>query len=129
MADTATKTKVNYTAEMVETILRMYAELGNEGMEQIAAAVQRPVRSVRAKLVREGVYVAPPKGPKMTREDGPTKKELLAQLNDVFEPEVLDGLVPATKLAIQAVIELAERVEGETAEVEPEQPQGEAEEN
>ena len=116
---TEAKTKVNYTEEMVQTILDMYAELGNEGIEQIAAAVQRPVRSVRSKLVREGVYVATPKSAKAPREEGPTKKELLAQLDGVFPSDVLDGLMPATKAAIQAVISLANRAVDEQPEDEP----------
>lgn len=113
---TEAKTKVNYTDEMVQTILDMYAELGNDGMEQIAQAVHKPVRSVRSKLVREGVYVATPKAPKAVKDDGPTKKELLAELAQVFPGDVLDGLMPATKAAIQAIIGLANQVQpkGET---------------
>lgn len=117
MADA--KTKVNYTDEMVQTILDMYAELGNAGMEQIAQAIGRPVRSVRSKLVREGVYVATPKAPKVERDEGPTKKELIAQLEGTFPEEVLTGLMPATKAAIQAVISLANRAVDEQPEDEP----------
>ena len=115
--------KVNYTDDMVQTLLSMYAELGNEGIEQIAQTIGKPVRSVRSKLVREGVYVTPTKAPKALKEDGPTKKELLAQLSDVFPSEVLDGLMPATKAALQAVIELAHRLE---AALEPAQEPQEA---
>ena len=59
MAETATATKSpNYTDEMVETAISMYQDLGNEGLEAIAEAVGKNVRSVRSKLVREGIYVA-----------------------------------------------------------------------
>lgn len=72
--------KVNYTPEMVKTITDMYAEVGNDGLDEIAKAVGKNVKSVRAKLVREGVYVAPEKTKAVLREDGPTKKEILADL-------------------------------------------------
>lgn len=109
---TEVKTKVNYTEEMVQTILDMYAELGNDGIEQIAAAVHKPVRSVRSKLVREGVYVAPAKAPKAAKAEGPTKKELLSELKELVDFPV-DGLMPATKEAIQHLIDFA-RGRGET---------------
>jgi hypothetical protein len=48
-------------------------------VEDIASAIDKSVRSVRSKLVREGVYVATPKA-KARKSDEPTKKELLIQL-------------------------------------------------
>jgi len=47
--------KQNYTEEMVAQAVELYEQLGNEGMEEIAEAIGRSVRSVRSKLVREGV--------------------------------------------------------------------------
>lgn len=70
----------NYTSQMVERMLARYEELGNEGLETIAAELGKPVRSVRSKLVREGVYVASPKAPKAAKVEGPSKKELLNTL-------------------------------------------------
>ena len=95
---TATKKVANYTDEMVETAISMYQDLGNEGLDKIAEAIGKNVRSVRSKLVREGVYVAPEKGPSSKRE-GPTKKELLLQLETVAPFEV-NGFMGATKDAI-----------------------------
>ena len=123
MADTKTS-KVNYTEAMVETMLQMYAELGNEGLDTIAETIGKAVRSVRSKLVREGVYVAAPEKPKAKKEEGPTKKELLNQLESLVAFDV-SGLMGATKEAIAHVIALAEQ-HGESAdadaedEVEPE---------
>jgi DNA polymerase I-like protein with 3'-5' exonuclease and polymerase domains len=116
MADT--KTKQNYTADMVELMLNMYTrdqEQGraNAGLEEIADAVKRPVRSVISKLVREGVYVATPKGPKAAKAEGPTKKELLRELESLVSFPV-DGLTGATKEALEMVITLARSVEAET---------------
>ena len=57
----ATQKTVNYTAEMVDSMIEMYNELGNDGLDEIADSLGKSVRSVRSKLVREGVYVASPK--------------------------------------------------------------------
>jgi hypothetical protein len=101
--------KVNYTESMVEQMLAMYAELGNEGIEQIAQTLNKPVRSVRSKLVREGVYIAVEKAVKAKREEGPTKKELVNELESLVDFPV-DGLLGATKEAIASVIALAQAV-------------------
>jgi hypothetical protein len=98
--------KVNYTDEMVRTATEMYAELGNEGMEAIAEAIGRSVRSVRAKLVREAVYVKPVKPEAAPKVEGPTKAEMLVALADLVDFDV-EGLKGATKDAIQGVLDLA----------------------
>jgi hypothetical protein len=95
--------KVNYTPEMVAKMTEMYEELGNDGLEQIAEAVNRGVRSVRAKLVREGVYVAPEAPVKEKLPEGPTKKELLNELESLVGLD-LTGLMGANKEAISALI-------------------------
>ena len=101
--------KVNYTESMVERMLALYAELGNDGIEQIAQELGKPVRSVRSKLVREGAYVAAEKAPKAKREEGPTKKELVNELESLVDFPV-DGFMGATKEAIAHVIALAQAV-------------------
>lgn len=114
-------TKVNYTQEMVDTAVTMYNELGNDGMDTIAETLGRSVRSVRAKLVREGVYQAPVKEVKAPVDNGPTKKEMLAYLGNKAPSVDLDGLMPATKSAIASIIELAG---GSIDEIEYEKPEG-----
>jgi hypothetical protein len=99
----------NYTSEMVERMVARYEELGNEGIEAIAAELGKPVRSVRSKLVREGVYVAAAKPAKVAKAEGPSKKELLNSLESLVDFPV-DGLAGATKEAIASVIELAQAV-------------------
>jgi hypothetical protein len=103
--------KQNYTDAMVEKMVAMYEELGNEGLEQIAETIGRGVRSVRSKLVREGVYVADVK-PKAAakRDEGPTKKELLNRLEEIA-PFGVDGLMGATKAAISDIIAFVESVQ------------------
>ena len=102
MADTKPVSKANYTEEMVEQAIAMYADLGNDGLDKIAEAIGKNVRSVRSKLVRDGVDVASPKTSAAKRE-GPTKKELLHQLEAVAPFEV-DGFMGATKSAIGDLI-------------------------
>lgn len=103
MAETQTVIKSpNYTDEMVTTAVSMYQDLGNEGLEDIAEAVGKNVRSVRSKLVREGVYIASPK-PTTRKNEGPTKKELLIQLEAVAPFEV-NGFMGATKTALTQLI-------------------------
>ena len=100
MAEAVEKTP-NYTDEMVDTAVSMYAELGNDGLDQIAEAIGKNVRSVRSKLVREGVYVATPK--KTTRKvDGPSKKEILRSIEaDGFDVTGFEG---ATKDALTRLL-------------------------
>jgi hypothetical protein len=90
----------NYTAEMTAQIITDYQS--GVTVEQIASAIDKSVRSVRSKLVREGVYVATPKA-KARKSDEPTKKELLIQLEGIA-PFAVDGFMGATKEAIKELI-------------------------
>jgi hypothetical protein len=99
----------NYTSEMVDRMIARYEELGNEGIEAIAAELGKPVRSVRSKLVREGVYVAAVKAVKAAKVEGPSKKELINELEALVDFPV-DGFMGATKEAIASVIALAQAV-------------------
>lgn len=98
----AAEKKVNYTEAQVAQMIADYQ--AGQTVEAIAEAMGKAVRSVRSKLVREGVYVAAEKAPKAKREEGPTKKELLREL-EAIAPFPVDGLMNATKEAIQAVID------------------------
>jgi hypothetical protein len=111
----------NYTTAMVATATEMYATLGNEGMDEIATALARSVRSVRAKLVREGVYIADTKEKAAPRDMGPTKGELLESL--VAMGMNVEGLEGATKPAILRIIALAEGVVTAPDEVEAVEPE------
>ncbi len=97
-------TTVNYTEAQVEMIVEMYNGLGNEGLDEIAAAVGKSVRSVRSKLVREGVYVATPKAKAAPKDMGPSKKELLNDLEQIVGFDVT-GFTGATKPALATLIE------------------------
>jgi len=91
----------NYTAEMTALVVDQYQN--GTPIEDISEMVTRSVRSVRSKLVREGVYVAAEK-PTSTRDNGPTKKELLNQLEGLDPQMPVNGLTGATKEAIAYLI-------------------------
>ena len=91
--------KVNYTPEMTTQIVDAYSS--GMAITEIADRVGKSARSVRSKLVREGVYVAQPK--KVTRKvEGPTKKEILRDLEGTgFDVKGFEG---ATKEALPRLL-------------------------
>jgi hypothetical protein len=101
MADSKT---ANYSEAQVANLIDLYAEHGNEGLEVIAESLGKSVRSVRSKLVREGVYVSAPKAPKVAKDAGPSKKALLNDLQAIVGFDVT-GFTGATKPALQALID------------------------
>jgi len=90
----------NYTAELTAKIVDDYQ--AGVAVEDIAIAIDKSVRSVRSKLVREGVYVAAPKA-KARKSDEPTKKELINHLEGIA-PFAVNGFMGATKEAINDLI-------------------------
>ena len=96
MAETVEKTP-NYTSEMVQTAVSMYEDLGNDGLDQIAEAIGKNVRSVRSMVVREAVYIPTPKNV-AKKVEGPSKKELLRSIESTgFDVAGFEG---ATKSAL-----------------------------
>ena len=88
----------NYTQAQVAQITEAYNS--GQSVDEIADAVGKSVRSVRSKLVREGVYVVKPKTTSK-KVLGPTKKELLRKLDGHMDTKGLEG---ATKEAIERLI-------------------------
>lgn len=92
----------NYSEQDVQTLLAMYADMQNDGIPAIAEKLGKPVRSIRSKLVRLGVYEAPDKVSNKT--EGPSKKELLRDLEAVgFDTNGFEG---ATKPALHRLLGL-----------------------
>tara|TARA_B100002019_G_scaffold286780_1_gene297770 strand:+ start:3891 stop:4202 length:312 start_codon:yes stop_codon:yes gene_type:complete len=93
---------VNYTPEMTAKAIELYE--GGVAIDDIAEAIGKTVRSVRSKLVREGVYVAQPKAT-ARKSDEPTKKELLRDLEEALPSDFpIAGMMGATKEAIVALM-------------------------
>ena len=90
----------NYTPELTAQIVEQYQ--AGTSVEDLATSIEKSVRSVRSKLVREGVYVAKPKAT-ARKSDEPTKKELLNELETVY-PFDVNGLTGATKDAIKDLL-------------------------
>lgn len=102
MAEVTDK-NANYTPEMLDRMIAMYEDLGNDGIPEIAETLNKTVRSVRSKLVREGVYVASPKGVS-NKTEGPSKKELLREIEAKgFDTTGFEG---ATKIALSRLLGL-----------------------
>jgi hypothetical protein len=98
----STNKSTNYTEEMLEILFSMYEQLGNEGLDQIAEKLNKPVKSVRSKLVREGKYTPSPKI--AIKANGPSKKELLRELESQgFDSTGFEG---ATKVALSRLLNI-----------------------
>jgi len=92
----------NYTAEMTNTIVEGYK--AGETAEVLAAKIGKSVRSVVAKLSREGVYVR--KGKTTKGGKTVTKANLIAKIAEKagVDVEVLASLEKANKEALEALI-------------------------
>ena len=96
--------KKNYTEDMVAEMTKAYqANPTRETVEELASKFGKTVRSIIAKLSREGVYVAQPR---VTKSGEPVvrKAELVAQINAHFEIE-LPTLVKASKADLQKLVD------------------------
>jgi len=93
----------NYSEEMVADMHELYtANPTRDTVEFIAEKFGKSVRSVIAKLSREGIYVSQPRVTK-TGEPVVRKSELVAQIEDRFEIEV-PSLVKASKADLQELL-------------------------
>ena len=91
------KAEPNYTEEMVVAITSAYQ--AETPVQEIADMIGKSKRSVISKLVREGVYIAAEKPTGSARDNGPTKKELFADLQAAL-PDVPDGAFAMSKEAM-----------------------------
>ncbi len=96
-----TETKTNYTAEQTTQLVAGYQ--AGETVEQLAEALGKTVRSVVAKLSREGVYVA------KTRAQGQArvkKADLVDQLAAKcgVAPEVFESLEKANHDVLEQLV-------------------------
>jgi len=92
---------VNYTAEQTSEIVSRF--VAGETKEALALAFGKSVRSITAKLSREGVYKA---ASKEKAEARVTKAELITKIAFAagVEEEVLESLEKATSVALKAVL-------------------------
>ena len=96
--------KKNYSDEVVAQMTEQYvANPTRETVDALAQQFGKSVRSIIAKLSREGVYVAQPKVTK-TGEPVVRKAELVALIEENFGIEV-PSLVKASKADLQRLID------------------------
>tara|TARA_X000001382_G_scaffold46418_1_gene31372 strand:- start:569 stop:922 length:354 start_codon:yes stop_codon:yes gene_type:complete len=96
--------KKNYSDEVVAQMTEQYvANPTRETVDALAQEFGKSVRSIIAKLSREGVYVAQPKVTK-TGEPVVRKAELVALIEENFGIEV-PSLVKASKADLQRLID------------------------
>jgi hypothetical protein len=103
MTDTTVVKAVNYTDRMVEEMVSAYMSAPTaETVAQLSAQLGKPTRSIVAKLVREGVYVA---AQRVTKTGAPVirKSELVAQLQNELGVE-LPSLEKASKQDLEALV-------------------------
>ena len=94
----------NYSSSMTAQIIDDYQN--GTSVDEIATSIGKSVRSVRSKLVREGVYI--PQEKKTSKKvQEPTKKELLRTLDELVDFPTT-GLLGATKESILDLIKFAE---------------------
>lgn len=98
-----------YTEQERDKALKMYNELGNGGLLNISEELGRSINSVRAKLVKEGVYSAPEKKINQ-RKYGPSKKEIIRELG--LLGLLPDGLEGTTKQGLNNIKNLIEELKG-----------------
>ena len=95
----------NYDPQTTEKLLELYSELGTEGIHKIAVTLDKTERSIRSKLVREGVYI--PKDKTSGRKlEGPSKKELLRDIE--AKGFNVNGFESATKPALERLLNLVQ---------------------
>ena len=103
MADTTVRPK-NYTEDMVTTMHSLYtANPTRETVDVLAGQLGKSVRSIIAKLSREGIYVAQPRVTK-TGEPVVRKAELVSQINEHFG-EDFPTLIKASKVDLQNLLD------------------------
>ena len=93
----------NYTDEMVEAMVADYTDSpSTETVATLAKTYSKSTRSIVAKLVREGVYIAKPR---VTKTGAPVvrKAELVAQIQDQLGVSV-PTLEKASKADLEALV-------------------------
>lgn len=93
----------NYTDEMVEAMVADYQDNPTKGtVEKLASKFNKSTRSIVAKLVREGVYVA---APRVTKTGAPVirKSEIVAQIQDALGVE-FSTLEKASKADLERLL-------------------------
>lgn len=97
-----------YSKEETDKLLSLYDMYGTENLDHIAVELNKPIRSIRSKLVREGIYE--PLDSSYTRKTGKSKKELLRELEEIVRFDT-GGFFGATKESLTELLNFLEKDE------------------
>ena len=117
-----TKAKIqNYTEEQAAELVTAYTAADSDEtraavVAAYAASFGKAPASIRAKLVREKVYIKPEKAGK---KGGIAKADLVEEISNFTETpvEILDSLSKATMVALTRVVETFRELSAEKAEL------------
>jgi predicted transcriptional regulator len=135
LGDSQMAKTVNYTPEQTELMVGMYVGVRDESearraevVAEIAEMLGKNERSVRAKLSREGVYVAKAVVSKVTKGEPAKKLELAEQIATFVAKVNPETLAKAGKTDLVAILAAVRPVDAEAeAEAEAEVARVEAE--
>ena len=77
-------------------------------LAELAKEFEKSKREVQGKLVHMKVYSVDAKAPAAAKDEGPTKKDFVAELRALGVPFDADGLIPCTKATIASIVKWAE---------------------
>jgi len=109
MTDATAKAK-KWTDEAVATLTEGYDRNATDAeratqVETLMEALSKSKREVTGKLVHLGVYQKPEKAPAAPKDEGPTKKELLRDLDSAgFDSKGGEGATKAFLTAVLSVL-------------------------
>lgn len=90
-----------YSQEETSKLIELYQEYGTDRLDDIAILMNKSVKSVRSKLVREKIYI--PTKTSYIKKTGRSKKELLRELEDIVSIDV-SGFMGASKESLISLI-------------------------
>jgi hypothetical protein len=96
----------NYTEQETEQLIELYNTLGSAHLDDIATRLNRPKKSIIAKLVRIGTYTPMPK--RYEKKTGKSKKQLLNELESIVKFDT-SGFSGSTKQALGSLISYLEK--------------------
>lgn len=102
-----------YTPEQTKQLLELYETHKTEGLEEVAKIMGKPIRSVRSKLVRLGVYI--PQERVFTKRSGLSKKELLIKLENLTGLDS-GGLIGSNKSSLMELLEYIQNLKNQESE-------------
>lgn len=73
-------------------------------LAELAAEFDKTKREVQGKLVHMKVYSVDAKAPAAAKDEGPTKKDFVAELRALNVPFDADGLIPCKKDTIAEIV-------------------------